>query len=132
MKEQTAQLVHIVGQVPEANKQILDYLFSFLKKVANNEEHNKMGAMNLAILFAPNLMRPKIESVDNMMNPAATEFVLRCIESWETLHKGPQDGWWKNNQQTQFVDPTNTSAKLSKIIIKSCSLIFNTVIPTFF
>eukprot|EP00002_Diphylleia_rotans_P028043 TRINITY_DN5652_c0_g1_i1.p1 TRINITY_DN5652_c0_g1~~TRINITY_DN5652_c0_g1_i1.p1 ORF type:complete len:582 (-),score=136.37 TRINITY_DN5652_c0_g1_i1:504-2249(-) len=41
-------------------------LFSFLKKVADHSEFNKMGAKNLATVFAPNILRPREQTMEQM------------------------------------------------------------------
>lgn len=45
--------------LPVGNKAICTRLFDLLRKIAANCESNKMTALNLSIIFAPNLLRPE-------------------------------------------------------------------------
>ncbi len=46
----------VTGRLPEANYTLLKYIVTFLVRVMDHSEFNKMSASNLAILFAPNLL----------------------------------------------------------------------------
>lgn len=48
----------------EPNLSVLQYLCEFLAEVSLNVAHNKMSSANLAIVFAPDLMRPVVESFE--------------------------------------------------------------------
>jgi hypothetical protein len=48
----------LVTKLPTENKALLTYLMGFLKSLADNSARNKMTPENLAIVFAPNLIRP--------------------------------------------------------------------------
>jgi myosin-9 len=47
----------MVELLPKCNKCLLDRLMYHLARVAHQEEVNKMGASNLALIFAPCLLR---------------------------------------------------------------------------
>ncbi|CAG9541021.1 unnamed protein product [Cercopithifilaria johnstoni] len=47
----------IVELLPKCNKSVLDRLLYHLARVANQESVNKMGAANLALIFAPCILR---------------------------------------------------------------------------
>lgn len=47
------------SQLPPSNASVLQFLLSFLARVAKHEDVNKMGPANLAIVFSPILLRPR-------------------------------------------------------------------------
>lgn len=47
-----------VNDLPDANYATLKYLMGHLDKIKNQENHNQMGASNLAIVFGPTLLSP--------------------------------------------------------------------------
>jgi len=50
-------LHHLVNRLPPLHRSLLDYLFSFLVRVAANSDKNKMAPPNIATVFAPALLR---------------------------------------------------------------------------
>ena len=52
-------------------------LCQFLVRVANKNQINKMTSDNIAIVFAPNLLRPKEETAQSMMNEMPTSIAVR-------------------------------------------------------
>lgn len=50
-------LATLINKLPTSNRQILSYLISFLREVAEYEEYNKMSTKNLAITFGPIIFR---------------------------------------------------------------------------
>jgi hypothetical protein len=67
----------VVNALPVGNRAILDYLMQFLKKVSQVTE-NQMTAQNIAIVFAPNLIRPKIETYEIILTHST--YVNRLIQ----------------------------------------------------
>jgi RhoGAP domain len=51
-------------RLPPGNRFVLRFLMEFLVKVAAKESVNRMGAGNLAVVFAPGLLRPERETMD--------------------------------------------------------------------
>ncbi|CAM9326296.1 unnamed protein product, partial [Sphacelaria rigidula] len=49
----------VLWSIPIANYNCLRFLFGFLRKVAANSGANRMTSENLAIVWAPNLVRPE-------------------------------------------------------------------------
>ncbi len=65
--------------LPELNYQLLRYLLSFLGRVMDRSCLNKMTSSNLAVVFGPNLVRSKDQTLSlNNIGPinAFTEFLL--------------------------------------------------------
>ena len=59
----------LIHQLPEANREVLVALFSYLIKVVKNAERNKMSAKNIGIVFIPTLSIPP-----NLFNTFITDF----------------------------------------------------------
>ncbi|GAB5361607.1 hypothetical protein AAMO2058_000726900 [Amorphochlora amoebiformis] len=51
-------LTRLVAEMPAVNRTTLQYLMAFLEKVSNNSNVNMMTPNNLAIVWAPTLVRP--------------------------------------------------------------------------
>jgi len=54
-------LSKLVHQLPPPNRHLLHELLHFLYLVSQHERRNKMNAKNLAIVFAPNILRTEEE-----------------------------------------------------------------------
>eukprot|EP01087_Luapelamoeba_hula_P011340 TRINITY_DN306_c2_g1_i2.p1 TRINITY_DN306_c2_g1~~TRINITY_DN306_c2_g1_i2.p1 ORF type:complete len:493 (+),score=158.99 TRINITY_DN306_c2_g1_i2:87-1481(+) len=57
----------LLNGLPEANKSIIFYLLRFLSRVVEKEAINKMSSANLAMIFAPNLLRAQKEELSQIM-----------------------------------------------------------------
>ncbi|KAK3528987.1 hypothetical protein QTP70_014118, partial [Hemibagrus guttatus] len=57
--------LHELGQqvktLPSANYNLLKYICNFLDEVQSHSSENKMSVQNLATVFGPNILRPKME-----------------------------------------------------------------------
>lgn len=51
------ELSNVLNMLPESIVQVMKYLFSFLRLVAQHSDANKMDAHNLAVVFGPTLLR---------------------------------------------------------------------------
>eukprot|EP01103_Thecamoeba_quadrilineata_P010055 TRINITY_DN2075_c0_g1_i1.p1 TRINITY_DN2075_c0_g1~~TRINITY_DN2075_c0_g1_i1.p1 ORF type:complete len:1194 (+),score=240.34 TRINITY_DN2075_c0_g1_i1:48-3629(+) len=65
--------------MPSLNYRILEHLMFFLKKVSEQSQQNKMRAMNLAICFSPNLLRPKKETIEFSLNITKSNAVIEAM-----------------------------------------------------
>ncbi|XP_030627503.1 rho GTPase-activating protein 22 isoform X2 [Chanos chanos] len=69
-KDEEAGLNELVKQVktlPQANYNLLKYICKFLDEVQSHSSENKMSVQNLATVFGPNILRPKMEDPVSMM-----------------------------------------------------------------
>lgn len=55
---------------------MLWFLLAFLAELSQLEEYTQMSLEALAVLFAPNLLRPKNETVDTLMNDAEPKKIV--------------------------------------------------------
>ncbi|KFQ18458.1 Rho GTPase-activating protein 22, partial [Merops nubicus] len=65
--EGTQELVKQVKKLPQANYNLLKYICKFLDEVQAHSSINKMSVQNLATVFGPNILRPKMEDPMTMM-----------------------------------------------------------------
>ncbi|KAM9282278.1 LOW QUALITY PROTEIN: rho GTPase-activating protein 22 [Cariama cristata] len=61
------ELVKQVKNLPQANYNLLKYICKFLDEVQAHSSVNKMSVQNLATVFGPNILRPKMEDPVTMM-----------------------------------------------------------------
>ncbi|KAM4702913.1 rho GTPase-activating protein 22 [Rhinophrynus dorsalis] len=59
--EGTQELSRLVRSLPPANYNLLKYICSFLDEVQSHSGVNKMSVQNLATVFAPNILRSKMQ-----------------------------------------------------------------------
>lgn len=66
---------------------MLSSLFGFLLFISRQSAQNKMTPENLAIVFAPNLIRPKVETPQSMMSemPNSISVVASLIAEQERI-----------------------------------------------
>jgi hypothetical protein len=69
----------ILDMMPALNLVFLIYLVDFLRLVSTHAGENKMTASNLAMVFAPNLLRSRDDSLDTCM--ADTPHAAKIMES---------------------------------------------------
>jgi len=62
------RLKKIIKKLPPTNIEILNSLMGLLSMIAQCQQQTKMTATNLAICWAPNILRPKQEKLSNSLN----------------------------------------------------------------
>lgn len=55
-------------EFPRVRRNMLQYICEFLAEVASFQNENMMNTQNLAIVFAPNMMKPKEEDIQTIMS----------------------------------------------------------------
>ncbi|XP_051530159.1 rho GTPase-activating protein 22 [Myxocyprinus asiaticus] len=60
-EEGIQEIGKLVKTLPAANYNLLKYICKFLDEVQSHSNENKMGVQNLATVFGPNILRPKME-----------------------------------------------------------------------
>ena len=77
MKASVSPSLSALLQVPAANRATIEYLVRFLSQVAKSEKVNRMGIPNLAIIFAPSMLRdPSGDPMSMMRN---TQYESGCV-----------------------------------------------------
>eukprot|EP01103_Thecamoeba_quadrilineata_P015127 TRINITY_DN4687_c0_g1_i1.p1 TRINITY_DN4687_c0_g1~~TRINITY_DN4687_c0_g1_i1.p1 ORF type:complete len:339 (-),score=89.39 TRINITY_DN4687_c0_g1_i1:93-1001(-) len=72
----------VIGKLPREHKLVLFRLVKFLQTITQNSDKNKMTAGNLAIVFAPNILKAKDEK---MPSPSAAEVVEDIIQHFDEI-----------------------------------------------
>jgi len=77
----------VLDLLPKPNKLLLYTVCEYLHEVAKYSDENMMGAHNLAIVFAPNLLRPAVEKPSTLIADAGHSVTLveTFIEEYDTL-----------------------------------------------
>jgi len=70
-------IVSLFNQLQPPRSQAATALFSFLATIASYSHLNLMSSMNLAICFAPNILRPKVDTMDTIVHD--TPKVIACV-----------------------------------------------------
>lgn len=52
-------LIHSLSQLPRVHRDVLEFLMFHLKRVIERQEENLMTSQNIAVVFAPTIMRPE-------------------------------------------------------------------------
>jgi hypothetical protein len=87
------KLRQVLSFLPRANLMVVRYLVAFLAKVSAKSSVNMMTPSNLAIVFAPNLLRPPLsgeQEIAAMMEdtPFSNELLQTLISNFDTLFEG--------------------------------------------
>jgi len=83
-----ATLGEMLRSLPLPNYCIIKFLSRHLYKVERYSAYNLMGSTNLAIVFGPTLLKPKIESIEHTLMMPRVYAVIQClIEKFDILFK---------------------------------------------
>ena len=77
------EIYDMLSSLPKDQYTLTIYLLDFLKEIVI-EDHNKMSAKNLAIVFAPNLLRSKITTYETMAKD--TPFIISVLQKIIEYH----------------------------------------------
>ncbi|KAM5194439.1 rho GTPase-activating protein 24 isoform 2-T2 [Mantella aurantiaca] len=82
-----AELVKQVKNLPPVNNNLLKYICRFLDEVQSYSGVNKMSVQNLATVFGPNILRPKVEDPMTIMEGTVLvqQLMAVMISEHETL-----------------------------------------------
>jgi hypothetical protein len=67
MAERKEKLIELIKELPESHQHTLHFLMTFLKALSLRSEVNKMSTLNLGVVFAPTILRRKVETKDDFM-----------------------------------------------------------------
>ncbi|KAG5831691.1 hypothetical protein ANANG_G00306430 [Anguilla anguilla] len=93
-KDEEAGIEELAKQVktlPLANHNLLKYICKFLDEVQSHSSQNKMSVQNLATVFGPNILRPKMEDPMSMMEGTSQvqHLMTVLIREQARLYRGP-------------------------------------------
>jgi len=83
------QTKKVLEFLPSVNLTVVLYLITFLHRVCENSKQNLMPPSNIAIVFAPNLLKDRSDDLQIMVEdaPFATELLVFFIEHYMDLFK---------------------------------------------
>lgn len=85
-QKRVSEIGRVVVKMPPAGREMLRVLIRHLHKVAANAKVNLMTPSNLGVIFGPNLLRPKEETVASIMDiKFCNEVVEILIEHCDTF-----------------------------------------------
>eukprot|EP01132_Coremiostelium_polycephalum_P000634 gene634-787_t len=85
----------IIEKIPPHYFIVLDYLLAFLHRICRHSKVHKMDSSNLAIIFAPNLLKSKTETAEQIVNdsPRSTSILKFIIDNYaEIFERDPMTG----------------------------------------
>ena len=84
---ETKDYFGFIATLPPAHYNVLKYLIGFLQQISKAVEKTKMNSKNYAIVFAPNIIQPRMVTDPSQVSrysDIAIEFMLNLIEKWDT------------------------------------------------
>ncbi|KAL6045904.1 Rho GTPase activating protein 19 [Balamuthia mandrillaris] len=110
----------LINGLPELNKTVAFYILKFLNKVVNNKHKNLMTSANLAMIFAPNLLRSEREELTQIMNdaPYVTNIMKLLIEEVDYVsHETDQPA--STDHEVKIVKSENVAIPIQQAIRKA-------------
>eukprot|EP00002_Diphylleia_rotans_P013379 TRINITY_DN2616_c0_g1_i4.p1 TRINITY_DN2616_c0_g1~~TRINITY_DN2616_c0_g1_i4.p1 ORF type:complete len:894 (-),score=157.10 TRINITY_DN2616_c0_g1_i4:43-2724(-) len=93
----------IISQIPDPNRSILYHFAQFLFEVSQHSEENKMTIQNLSTVFGPNIIRPRMETLQSVPKipyaNAALQFMIQNHEEVFSIPEFPSVGPQEHDQQ---------------------------------
>ncbi|XP_010897526.1 rho GTPase-activating protein 22 isoform X3 [Esox lucius] len=89
-EEGIQELARQVKALPQVNYNLLRYICRFLDEVQSHASQNKMSVQNLATVFGPNILRPKLEDPQTMMEGSSQvqHLMMVLISEHSRLYQG--------------------------------------------
>ena len=89
LSENFALVVSTLSRLPPATHHLFDFLLDFIAEVSFYSDKNRMNTINLATVFAPNLLRPKVEpEAHSFLPPLLLVFsLLEDIPSFDSFER---------------------------------------------
>ncbi|XP_059373325.1 rho GTPase-activating protein 22-like isoform X1 [Carassius carassius] len=145
-----SELVNQVNTLPQANYNLLKYICKFLDEVQSHSNENKMSVQNLATVFGPNILRPKVEDPVSMMEGTSQvqHLMTVLISEHERLYVGTEGDasseqtrsclqgqrgmaeWISDEELLNCSSPSQTSKVAESVYGSATSLDMNTGAPT--
>jgi len=113
------RLATVIELLPPSNKQIFKMLIKLFVDVAQFKDVNKMGATNLAIVFAPTLLRYTVADLTKMLahSEAANRVILLCIENFTELFENTNN-WVNKTQLEHRLSMASNSKKTGLMMVR--------------
>lgn len=107
------KLRFILHELPSNNFRLLEFLTQFLLNVSQHSKVNKMTTQNLAIVFGPNLLRPKEQTFQTSVDiPLVYNIVQTMIEEGKLVFgETPITSSLLANRKNANIQPTHSGTK---------------------
>jgi len=81
-REKVKKMINVLNHLPEGNRIVLRMLTRHLNKVCSYGKENLMNPKNMAIVFGPTLLRPRIETSDTLIghSDSVSGFIEKIIK----------------------------------------------------
>ncbi|EGD80216.1 hypothetical protein PTSG_10895 [Salpingoeca rosetta] len=103
----------VLQKLPQDNYRLLDSLIRHLKKVAAEEEANRMGIQNLSLVFGPSIMKSP-RGVVNDMSDHGQQILVRAFNEQGGFY---QDNFFENLSET-YVEQDEPSLEASQAAVE--------------
>jgi hypothetical protein len=111
-KQRLTNFRKLVMGLPKSNRALLITTMEYLHLVAANQPVNKMSTLNLALIFAPNLMRAERETLTSIMEDAdkVAGTLQALIQEVEYFATGKPPAWFTTTESSPLTRAkSNTS-----------------------
>ncbi|XP_077351266.1 rho GTPase-activating protein 22 [Festucalex cinctus] len=127
-----------VKSLPKVNYNLLEYICRFLDEVQTHSDANKMSVQNLATVFGPNVLRPRVEDPVTMMEGSSQVQQLMTVliseharlyrlekpensllRQNDSLHKGKVE--WLKQEAAEPPVESNTGAQIPQQTPQPCT-----------
>ena len=92
------KLAKLIASLPESNQKLLRYLFNFFTEIVAQSAVNMMNSRNVAVVFAPNLIRPLVDTMETaLLSPQVNKVLSILIDHndpqfWELVDRHIKEG----------------------------------------
>ncbi|XP_018621548.2 rho GTPase-activating protein 22 isoform X1 [Scleropages formosus] len=123
------ELSRQVKTLPRANFNLLKYICKFLDEVQSLSSENKMSVQNLATVFGPNILRPKIEDPVTIMEGTSQvqHLMTVLISEHKQLYAEPDA---EPTSDTQVAKTQNQRSMVGWISEEDCSSTGRSIHPS--
>jgi hypothetical protein len=118
-KQRLTNFRKLVLGLPKANRVLLITTMEYLHLVAANQPVNKMSTLNLALIFAPNLMRAEKETLTSIMEDAdkVAGTLQALIQEVEYFATGKPPAWFTTTESSPLTRAkSNTSPAVPRAL----------------
>ncbi|GJJ73068.1 hypothetical protein EMPS_05426 [Entomortierella parvispora] len=77
--EKLYRIKELIHSLPEVNFNTLEYLMMHLGRVQDQYEATKMDSANLALVFAPNLLRQEVDDISSIINTGKQSSIIDTL-----------------------------------------------------
>jgi len=90
-EQKLAKYKLLESSLPQENRDTLMYITQFLHELADNAAETKMDIPNLSVVFAPNLLRPQVDTEKSLLSDTAKQidFTKFIVQNYKKLFQVP-------------------------------------------